>query len=58
MFLTTDFRAFSEDSLYIKTFWIEGWGYRNIDNDSDVQKCQFSAKSEKWTMYMSVVHAN
>ena len=24
------FRAFSDDSLYIKSFWIEGWRNRNI----------------------------
>ena len=26
-------RAFSDESSYIKSFWIEGWGNRNIDND-------------------------
>ena len=40
-------RAFSEDSLYIKSFWIEGLGYRNIDNDRG-KNCQFLAKSENW----------
>ena len=49
------FRAFSEDSLYIKTFWIEGWGIE-ILTMIDVQKCQFLAKSENWTNAVSYTH--
>ena len=42
------FKAFSYDSLYIKSFWIKELGYRNIDNDRiGVQRWQFLAKSEK-----------
>ena len=32
IFVQTSDRSFNESS-YIKSFWIKGWGNRNIDND-------------------------
>ena len=39
------FRAVQDDSPYIKSIWIEGWGYRNIDDDR-CAKMLLSAKPE------------
>ena len=39
------FRAEYDESLYINSCWMEGWGYRNI-YDVGVQRCQVLDKSE------------
>ena len=51
-------RVFQDDSLYIKTFWIEGWGNRNIDDDKCTKMPIFSYYQKIEQIYMPVVHAN
>ena len=50
--------AFTDDSTYIKCFWIEGWGKRNIDDDKCAKMPSFgSIKNKIEQMYMPVVHS-
>ena len=46
--LLQTFRSFSDDSSFVKSFWIEGWGNRKIDDDK-CAKMQFLTISENWT---------
>ena len=42
IFVTTDLRAFKDKSSCIKSFWIKGWGNRNINDDKCAKMPIFS----------------
>ena len=37
------------NSLYIKSFWIEGWGNRNVDDDKRAKNANLRLYIENWT---------
>ena len=49
--LLQTFRAFKDESSYIKSFWIEGWGNRNIDDDKYAKMPIFSYLEDKTNVY-------